>query len=94
MLKKYHVFGESESESRSIVSNSLQPHGLYSPWNSPGQNTVFGETTLIGPYLKVVVANRIFSFCLNLCFSSTSFRTVPRVMILISELILGRTQDH
>ena len=28
-----------ESESCSVVSNSLQPHGLYSPWNSPGQNT-------------------------------------------------------
>ena len=21
-----------------VVSDSLQPHGLYSPWNSPGQN--------------------------------------------------------
>ena len=30
---------ESESESRSVVSDSLWPHGLYSPWNSPGQNT-------------------------------------------------------
>ena len=29
----------SESESRSVVSNSLRSHGLYSPWNSPGQNT-------------------------------------------------------
>ena len=28
-----------ESESHSVVSNSLQPHGLYSPWNSPGWNT-------------------------------------------------------
>ena len=27
-----------ESESRSVVSNSLQPHGLYSPWNSPVQD--------------------------------------------------------
>ena len=26
------------SESRSVVSNFLQPNGLYSPWNSPGQN--------------------------------------------------------
>ena len=34
---------ESESESRSIVSDSLQPHGLYSPWNSPGQNTGVGS---------------------------------------------------
>ena len=30
---------KSESESRSVVSDSLLPHGLYSLWNSPGQNT-------------------------------------------------------
>ena len=30
---------ETESESCSVMSDSLQPHGLYSPWNSPGQNT-------------------------------------------------------
>ena len=30
---------ESESESRSAISNTLQPHGLYSPWSSLGQNT-------------------------------------------------------
>ena len=27
------------SESRSVVSDPLRPHGLYSPCNSPGQNT-------------------------------------------------------
>ena len=27
------------SESHSVVSDSLRRHGLYSPWNSPGQNT-------------------------------------------------------
>ena len=32
-----------ESESCSVVSNSLWPHGLYSPWNSPGQNTGVGS---------------------------------------------------
>ena len=30
---------KNESESHSVVSDSLQPHGLYNPWNSPGQNT-------------------------------------------------------
>ena len=30
---------KSETESHSVVSNSLWPHGLYSPRNSPGQNT-------------------------------------------------------
>ena len=29
----------SETEICSVVPNSFQPHGLYSPWNSPGQNT-------------------------------------------------------
>ena len=31
-----------QSESRSDVPDSLQPHGPYSPWNSPGQNTGVG----------------------------------------------------
>ena len=38
---------KSEGESRSVVSNSLQPHGLYSPWNSPGQNTGVGSLSLL-----------------------------------------------
>ena len=25
------------------MSDSLRPHGLYSPWNSPGQNTGVGS---------------------------------------------------
>ena len=33
----------STSESRSVTSDSLQPHGLYSPWNSLGQNTGVGS---------------------------------------------------
>ena len=28
-----------KSESCAVVSNSLGPHGLYSSWNSPDQNT-------------------------------------------------------
>ena len=29
------------------MSNSLWPHGLYSPWNSPGQNTGVGSLSLL-----------------------------------------------
>ena len=36
-----------ESESHSVMSSSLQPHGLYSPWNSPGQNTAVGSCSLL-----------------------------------------------
>ena len=34
------------SESSSVVSNSLWFHELYSPWNSPGQNTGVGSLSL------------------------------------------------
>ena len=34
------------SESLSVVSDSLQPDELYSPWNSPGQNTGVGNHSL------------------------------------------------
>ena len=35
------------SESRSVVSKSLPPHGLYSPWSSPGQNAGVGSYSLL-----------------------------------------------
>ena len=34
------------SESRSVMPDSLQHHGLYSPWNSPGQNTGMASLSL------------------------------------------------
>ena len=34
------------SECHSVLSDSLQPHGLY-PWNSPGQNTGVGSHSLL-----------------------------------------------
>ena len=38
---------QNVSESRSVVSDSLRPHGLYSPWNSPGQNTGVSSLSLL-----------------------------------------------
>ena len=39
---------ESETERRSVMYNSLRPHGLYSPQNSPDQNTGVGSLSLPG----------------------------------------------
>ena len=36
-----------ESESHSVVSDSLRPHGLHSIWNSLGQNTGVGSRSLL-----------------------------------------------
>ena len=30
-----------------VMSDSLRPHGLYSPWNSSGQNTEVGSFFLL-----------------------------------------------
>ena len=35
------------SESRSVVSHSLRPHGLCSPWNSPGQSPGVGSLSVL-----------------------------------------------
>ena len=36
-----------KNESRLVMSNSLWPHGLYSSWNSPGQNSGVGSLSLL-----------------------------------------------
>ena len=44
----HHQFsGHSESESRSAMSDFLRPHGLYSSWDSPGQNNGVGSHSLL-----------------------------------------------
>ena len=48
-VKPYSIWKEVESESEShlVMSDSLRPHGLYSPWNSLGQNTGMGSLSLL-----------------------------------------------
>ena len=46
--KKQKAFSNGlKSESGSVTSSSLRPRGLYSPWNSPGQNTGWGSPSLL-----------------------------------------------
>ena len=46
-IKKLTLTSLTELRLCSVVSDSLQPHGLYSPWNSPGQNTGVGSLSLL-----------------------------------------------
>ena len=43
---KTEIFTFIESESHSVMLDSLQPHGLYSQWNFPHQNTGGGSLSL------------------------------------------------
>ena len=58
-----HILSESEIESRSVVSNSLHPRGLYSPWNSPGQNTGVGSLSLLQGFFPTQGVNRGLLHC-------------------------------
>ena len=37
----------SEVKNYTVVSDSLRPHGLYSPWTSPSQNNGVGSLSLL-----------------------------------------------
>ena len=41
------VITQNWSESHAVMSNSLRPDGLCSPWNSPDQNTGVGSPSLL-----------------------------------------------
>jgi len=43
----YLNHGKVKSENCSVMSNSLRPYGLYSPWNPPGQNAGMGSLSLL-----------------------------------------------
>ena len=47
LTQRWNLGFPSESESCSVVSDSLQPLELYSLWNSPGQNTGVGSLSLL-----------------------------------------------
>ena len=58
----------SESESCSVVSDSLRPHGLYSPWNSPGQNTGVGTLSLLQGIFPTQGSNPGLSRCSQIIY--------------------------
>ena len=59
---------ESESETCSVVSNSLRPDGLYSPWNSPGQNTGVGSLSLLQGIFSTQGSNPGLPLCRQILY--------------------------
>ena len=54
---------KSESESHSVIFDSLRRHGLYSPWNSPGQNTGVGSLSLLQGIFPTQESNQGLLHC-------------------------------
>ena len=69
----------SESESCSVVSDSLQPHGLYSQWNSPGQNTGVGSLSLLQGIFPTQGSNPGPPHCRWILYQP-SYKGIPRML--------------
>ena len=68
-----------ESESHSDVSDSLRLHGLYSPWNSPGQNTGVGSLSLLQGIFPTKGSNPGLLHCRQILYQ-LSHKGSPRIL--------------
>ena len=57
-----------QSESHSVVSDSLRPHALYSPWNSPHQNTGVGSLSLLQRIFPIQGSNPGLPHCRRILY--------------------------
>ena len=55
------------------MSNSLGPHGLFSPWNSPGQNTGVGSLSLLQRIFLTQESNWDLLHCRQILYQLSSF---------------------
>jgi len=69
----------TENESHSVVSESLRPHGLYSPWNSPGQNTGVGSLSLLQGIFPTHGLNPGLPHCRRILYQ-LSHKESPRIL--------------
>ena len=76
----YHVkLRVGESESHSVMCNSLWPRGLYSPWNSPGQNTGVGSLSLLQGIVPTQGSNPSLPYCRWIVYQ-LSHKGGPRIL--------------
>ena len=68
-----------ESERHSVVSDSLWPHELYSPWNSPGKDTGMGNPFLLQGIFPTQGSNPGLLHCRRILYH-LSHKVSPRIL--------------
>ena len=58
-----YLLNMKESENHSVVSDSLTPHGLFSPWNCAGQNIGGGSLSLLEGIFRTQGSNSGLPYC-------------------------------
>ena len=71
------------SESRSVVSDSFGPHGLFSPWNSPGQNTGVSSLCLLQGIFPIQGLNPCLPQCRQILYQLSQKKS-PRILEWVS----------
>ena len=80
LLVKQVTVSKSESESHSVTSDSLRPHGLHSPWNSPGQNTGVCSLFLLQGLFPTQELIPGLPHCRRIFFYQLSDKGSPRIL--------------
>ena len=91
-LRPGRVKQTHESESHSVTSNSLQPHGLYSPWNSPGQNTGVGSLSLLQGIIPTQGSNPGLPHCRQIIYQ-LSYQRSPNRYININNFFFKEKEQ-
>ena len=76
------------------MSNSLGPHGLYSPWNSPGQNTGVGSLSLLWGIFPNQGSNPGLPHCGQILYQLSHIKkygSLPCIVQYVPEPILHPT---
>ena len=76
---QHNLWEWSESENCSVVSDSLWPHGLYSPWNSLGQNTGLGSLSFLHRIFPTQGSNPGFPHCRQILYQ-LNFKGSPSIL--------------
>ena len=87
------TYNESESEGHSVTSDSLQLQGLYSPWNSLGQNAgVYLSLSLLQGILLTQRSNPGLLHCRWILYQ-LSHKGSPRILEWVAYPFSGRSSQ-
>ena len=67
---------------------TLQPHGLYSPWSSPGQNTGVGSCCLLQGVFPTQGLNPSLPHCRQILYQLSHQETLSSLKLVFIELTM------
>ena len=68
-----------ECESHSVMSDSLGPHGLHSPWNSPGHSIGVGSLSLLQGIFPIQGSNPGLPHCRQILYQLSHKRSPSHI---------------